>query len=155
MLREKTFVIVSLLHVRFCDISDAMGEDLNPIWLVERWVGNRSYQNMLIFVPGSTYRIFFAQNAAGKHRLDAFPTSSMYLWYIRSIERRFKPDLTCSAVGVKSVASRYIVSQYVDFRPPDPHFDLSSPKMLRENIVSMLFLLDLCIYDVVEALRED
>ena len=79
-----------------------------------------------------------------------FITWSMYLWYIRSIERRFQPDFFCWAVGWKSVAS-----QYVDFRPPDSNFGFFSPKMLRKNIVSMVYLLDLCICDVFEAMRKD
>ena len=78
--------------------------------------------------PGSTFRIFFAQNAAENHCLGGFPTWSLYLWYSRSIERRFKPDLASLDVGWKLVAS-----QYVDFRPPDSHFGFFSPKMLREK----------------------
>ena len=105
-------------------------EGFKPIWLLERKVGNRSHHNMSIFVSQIHISDYFAPNAAGKHRLDGFPTSSMYFWYIRSNHGRFKHNLTCWAVGWKSVAS-----QYVDFRPPDPHFGFFSPKMLRENIV--------------------
>ena len=156
--------------------------------------------------PSYTFRIFFAQNVAGNHRLDGFPTWSMYVWYIRSNQRRFKPNLTCWAVGWKSVASQNVdvrppdphfgfflaqnvagkhrldgfptwstylwctrsnekgfnpnltslaagwisvASQYVDFRHPDSHFGFFSLKMLRENIVSMVFLLDLCNCDII------
>ena len=100
--------------------------------------------------PDPDFRYFFAQNTAGKHRLDGFPTWSMYFWSIRSSQRRFKPNLSCWAVGGISV-----VSQYVDFRHPYPHFGFFAPKKLRKNIVSVVFLLDLCICDILEAMRED
>ena len=96
------------------------------------------------------HRIFFAQNATGKHHLDAFPTWSMYLWYIRSIERSFKPNLTCWAVGWKSVAS-----QYVDFRLPDPYFGYFSPNILREKTFVIVILILVCTCDILKALRED
>ena len=78
--------------------------------------------------PRSPFRFFFTQNATGKHRLGGFPTWSMYFWYIRSNQRRFKPNWTCWAVGWKSIAS-----QYVDFRAPDPHFGYFSPKVVRKK----------------------
>ena len=95
-----------------------------PIWLIVWCVVNRWRHDMSIFLQ-IAISDFFAQNTAAKYRHDGFYT--FYVWhYIRSNEKRFKPNLTCWVGGWESVGSRYGRTRVTSFNFQFPISDFPS-----------------------------
>ena len=84
LLRKNIVSVVFLLDLCICDVLEALREDLTRFDMLSGRLEIGRIKLCRFSSPRSKFRIFFAQNAAGKKLRDSFPTSCMYLLFIRN-----------------------------------------------------------------------